>query len=101
MSSAYCRYPLQNAKESIDAIGREEGREPHDEGIQAHAGRGYRRDQGSGAARAGAVVAVGDNVTRFSAGDRVAGCFFCNWVDGPPSVDAVRIALGGASTDGM
>src|SRR5215213_2735805 len=50
---------------------------------------------------AGEVTAVGDSVTRFAVGDRVAGCFFRNWVDGAPSVDAVRIALGGASTNGM
>lgn len=50
---------------------------------------------------AGEVVAVGDNVTRFAIGDRVASCFFRNWTDGSPSVDAVRIALGGARTDGM
>ena len=32
---------------------------------------------------AGEVVAVGAGVTRFKAGDRVAGAFFQNWQDGP------------------
>lgn len=50
---------------------------------------------------AGEVVAVGEGVTRFSTGDRVAGCFFPNWIDGAPSGEAIRVALGGASTDGM
>jgi NADPH:quinone reductase-like Zn-dependent oxidoreductase len=50
---------------------------------------------------AGEVVAVGDLVTRFAVGDRVASCFFRNWIDGSPSVDGIRIALGGGSTDGM
>jgi len=42
---------------------------------------------------AGEVVAAGAGVTRFKAGDRVAGTFFENWVDGPPSMEA-RPALG-------
>lgn len=50
---------------------------------------------------AGEVVAVGSRVERIEVGDRVAGCFFPGWVDGGPSADAIRVALGGASTDGM
>ena len=42
---------------------------------------------------AGEVVAAGPGVTRFKNGDRVAGTFFENWVDGPPSMEA-RPALG-------
>jgi NADPH:quinone reductase-like Zn-dependent oxidoreductase len=42
---------------------------------------------------AGEVVATGPGVTRFKTGDRVAGTFFENWVDGPPAAEA-RPALG-------
>jgi len=42
---------------------------------------------------AGEVVEVGAGVTRFKAGDRVAGTFFQNWIDGPPAPEA-RPALG-------
>lgn len=42
---------------------------------------------------AGEVVATGPGVTRFKTGDRVAGTFFENWVDGPPAMEA-RPALG-------
>ncbi|BAK65946.1 putative oxidoreductase [Sphingobium sp. SYK-6] len=34
---------------------------------------------------AGEVVAVGPGVSRFRTGDRVAGTFFQDWVDGPPN----------------
>lgn len=49
---------------------------------------------------AGEVVAVGKAVTRFRAGDRVAGLFFQNWQDGGPSSDKSRGALAG-DLDGM
>jgi len=42
---------------------------------------------------AGEVIAVGDGVTRFKAGDRVAGTFFQTRPDGPPT--AARASLGG------
>jgi len=45
---------------------------------------------------AGEVLAVGDGVTRFKAGDRVAGCFFQDWSDGGISAIAMASAMGGA-----
>ena len=49
---------------------------------------------------AGEIIEVGAGVTRFASGDRVAGCFFSDWADGPPSEAAGKTALGGA-VDGM
>lgn len=49
---------------------------------------------------AGEVVAVGAGVTDWAAGDRVAGCFFNNWVAGECSARIMAGALGGA-VDGM
>ncbi|HKF50179.1 MAG TPA: NAD(P)-dependent alcohol dehydrogenase [Terracidiphilus sp.] len=49
---------------------------------------------------AGEVVAVGPGVTLWKRGDRVAATFMQNWVDGPPSPEKVRGALGG-DIDGM
>lgn len=48
----------------------------------------------------GEVTAIGDGVTRFSVGDRVAATFFQNWIDGPPSPEA-GAALGAPPADGM
>jgi NADPH:quinone reductase-like Zn-dependent oxidoreductase len=45
---------------------------------------------------AGKVIAVGSGVTEFAPGDRVAGCFFRRWIDGPITADAMASALGGA-----
>jgi NADPH:quinone reductase-like Zn-dependent oxidoreductase len=48
----------------------------------------------------GEVVAIGDGVTRFAIGDRVAGTFFQNWIDGPPRPDGGP-ALGAPPAKGM
>ena len=49
---------------------------------------------------AGEVVAVGENVTRFEAGDRVAGIFMQEWVEGGVTPEKAASALGGR-IDGM
>ena len=49
---------------------------------------------------AGEVVAIGAGTTRFKVGDRVAGTFFRNWVDGPPSGEP-RPSLGALGIDGV
>ncbi len=49
---------------------------------------------------AGEVIATGQQVTRWKPGDRVAGIFMQNWLDGPPTPAKVRGALGG-DIDGM
>ena len=49
---------------------------------------------------AGEVVALGDRVTRFKGGERVAALFFPNWLDGELSAPQHAAALGG-SMDGM
>ncbi len=47
---------------------------------------------------AGEVAAVGDGVTRLRAGDRVAGCFMPAWIDGGPTEEKARSALGAGGT---
>ncbi len=49
---------------------------------------------------AGEVVEVGNEVTRFKPGDRVAASFFQSWLTGPIEPAFFRSALGGA-VDGM
>ncbi len=49
---------------------------------------------------AGEVVAIGPGVTRVTVGDRVAGTFFQNWIDGPPHPGAGP-ALGAPPAKGM
>lgn len=44
---------------------------------------------------AGEVLAPGPGVTRWKAGDRVAGCFFRDWTAGPITAPAMAGALGG------
>lgn len=45
---------------------------------------------------AGMVEEVGEGVTRFKKGDRVAGCFMQTWIDGPVTHEKGLSALGGA-----
>jgi NADPH:quinone reductase-like Zn-dependent oxidoreductase len=47
---------------------------------------------------AGEVVATGTGATRFKPGDRVAGCFMPDWVDGTCDDEKGRSALGGGGT---
>jgi len=47
---------------------------------------------------AGEVAAVGDGVTRFRVGDRVAGCFMPAWIDGEVTEAKAKSALGGGGT---
>jgi NADPH:quinone reductase-like Zn-dependent oxidoreductase len=47
---------------------------------------------------AGEVAAVGDGVTRVRVGDRVAGCFMPEWIDGEPTEAKAKSALGGGGT---
>lgn len=49
---------------------------------------------------AGEVIAVGAGVTRVKPGDRVAGTFMQNWIDGEPDATKIKGALGG-DIDGM
>ncbi|MBW4027531.1 zinc-dependent alcohol dehydrogenase family protein [Acidipila rosea] len=49
---------------------------------------------------AGEVTAVGEGVTTFKPGDRVAGIFMQNWLDGSPHAAKQKGALGG-DIDGM
>jgi NADPH:quinone reductase-like Zn-dependent oxidoreductase len=50
---------------------------------------------------AGEVVALGDGVTSWQPGDRVAGTFFPDWLAGPVTPDSTKTARGGGSTNGM
>ncbi len=49
---------------------------------------------------AGEVVEVGEDVNAVAVGQRVAGIFMQNWLDGPPTAERSRGALGG-DIDGM
>jgi NADPH:quinone reductase-like Zn-dependent oxidoreductase len=49
---------------------------------------------------AGEVIAVGEGVTEWKPGDRVAGIFMQNWIEGRPSAAKSKGALGG-DVDGM
>ena len=45
---------------------------------------------------AGEVIAVGEGVTRVKPGDKVAGIFMQDWIEGPPDELKANSALGGA-----
>ncbi len=45
---------------------------------------------------AGVVEEVGEGVTAWKVGDRVAGCFFQGWLEGDVSAEKIAFALGGA-----
>ncbi len=45
---------------------------------------------------AGEIVEVGEDVTRWKVGDRVASCFFQRWIGGEAGPEAAPSALGGA-----
>jgi NADPH:quinone reductase-like Zn-dependent oxidoreductase len=47
---------------------------------------------------AGEVIAIGPGVTRFEVGDRVAGIFFTDWIDGERDAEALASARGGNAT---
>lgn len=64
--------------------------------IEAPEPRGIRYPTIPNSDGAGEVLAVGEGVTRFAAGDRVATCFFQRWPDGDITPDAMASALGGA-----
>ena len=49
---------------------------------------------------AGEIAATGQGVSTWKPGDRVAGIFMQNWIDGPPTPEKVKGALGG-DIDGM
>ncbi len=48
----------------------------------------------------GEVISVGSEVGRFRVGDRVAGTFFRQWIDGPAK-NIPLVALGASPTDGL
>jgi NADPH:quinone reductase-like Zn-dependent oxidoreductase len=50
---------------------------------------------------AGEVVAVGRDVTRWKIGDRVCPIFMQGWIEGEPSMQKNRTALGGGDLDGV
>lgn len=49
----------------------------------------------------GDVAAAGSGVTRVKAGDRVAVNFFPHWIDGEPTPELLRSAMGAPGFDGM
>jgi NADPH:quinone reductase-like Zn-dependent oxidoreductase len=50
---------------------------------------------------AGEVVAVGPGVTRWKEGDRVCPIFTQGWLEGPPTAEKNRTALGAGDRDGV
>lgn len=50
----------------------------------------------------GEVVALGEGVTRFKTGDRVAGIFLPGWIDGELTPEKLQVpSLGGVGADGV
>jgi NADPH:quinone reductase-like Zn-dependent oxidoreductase len=49
----------------------------------------------------GVVMAVGQVVTRFAVGDRIAGIFLPKWLDGELSAETYVAPLGGSAADGV
>ena len=49
----------------------------------------------------GVVVDAGDRVTRFRRGDRVAGIFNPNWIDGECTAEKTAGARGSSEADGV
>jgi NADPH:quinone reductase-like Zn-dependent oxidoreductase len=47
---------------------------------------------------AGEVIAIGPGVSRFEVGDRVAGIFFADWIDGERNAEVLASARGGGAT---
>ena len=113
------QFQLHSGTNGLDLVLREvPGLQPHPGEVQlrVHAAALNYRDllmrQGQSATSAneggtvplsdgsGEVIAVGEGVTRLSAGDRVAGCFFSHWLGGRFEARYHRDALGG-SADGM
>lgn len=68
--------------------------------LGAYMGRAVDRDTVPLSDGAGEVVAVGAGVTSVKVGDRVAGIFFQDWMDGPPNPQAGE-ALGAPPAKGM
>jgi NADPH:quinone reductase-like Zn-dependent oxidoreductase len=64
--------------------------------IEAPEPRGIRYPTIPNSDGAGEVLEVGEGVSRFAPGDRVASCFFQRWPDGQITPDAMASALGGA-----
>jgi NADPH:quinone reductase-like Zn-dependent oxidoreductase len=50
---------------------------------------------------AGEIVAVGQGVTRWKVGDRVAATFFPDWISGEISIERTKAARGAGATPGM
>jgi NADPH:quinone reductase-like Zn-dependent oxidoreductase len=54
-----------------------------------------------GSCGVGVVTAIGDRVSRFKPGDRVAGIFLPLWLDGDFALEKSAAPLGGAAADGV